>query len=427
MKTYKHTFKVVAVFAALAVMFQACGSSDSGPKDLSIDAITVGGEDLNGATSPNDVATDASVTITFNSEIKAETANSSNITLTQDYDDSAVELDISVSGKTLTVTPVSELGTGILYLVELKAGLTNTDDQPIGQTSRTFTTTGNFAPSGMIANWTFEDTSDDVAGSYNPTANGVVDITYTASRNAEAGKAATFNGNTSIIEIPGADALINSSDFTLSFWFKTNSDGHVDANGNPAGHFVMGLGAFHGLQFEIGGAYDFAKFAIQYEFGAAAEAESGAEDMWFPVEATDASNGGWQGWDFAKSLTASEMEAYLKDSWTHVTYVYSSTEKSGKLYYDGELMKSFDFDLWPEGDAKTTVVGLTYAGEEPDVVNELALGFVHSRAGTMWDQEPWGGYDNATANHFKGQLDDIKIYHKVLTETEIQLMYDSEN
>tara|TARA_R110002124_G_scaffold89692_1_gene229304 strand:+ start:28657 stop:29940 length:1284 start_codon:yes stop_codon:yes gene_type:complete len=427
MKTYKHTFKLVAVFAALAVMFQACGGNDSGPKDLSIETIMVGGSDLNGATSPSDVATDASITITFNSDIKAETANSSNIVLTQDYDDANVELNISVTGPTLTITPTTELGTGILYLFELKAGLQNTDDQPIGQTSRTFTTAGNFAPTGMIANWTFEDTADDVAGSYNPTANGVVDITYTASRNAEAGKAATFNGNTSIIEIPGADALINTNDFSLSFWVKTNSDGHVDANGNPAGHFVMGLGAFFGLQFEIGGAYDFAKFAIQYEFGPSATGESGAEDMWFPVEATDASNGGWQGWDFAKSLSASEMEGYLKDNWTHVTYVYSSTEKSGKLYYNGELMKSFDFDLWPEGDDKTTVVGLTYAGQEPDVVNELAFGFVHSRAGTMWDNEPWGGYDIPTANHFKGQLDDIKIYQKVLTETEIQLMYASEN
>ncbi len=90
-------------------------------------------------------------------------------------------------------------------------------------------------------------------------------------------------------------------------------------------------------------------------------------------------------------------------------------------------MKSFDFDLWPEEDVKSTVTGMTYAGEEPDVVNELAFGFIHSRAGTMWDNEPWGGYDFTTANHFKGELDDVKIYHKVLTETEIQLMYDSES
>jgi hypothetical protein len=70
---------------------------------------------------------------------------------------------------------------------------------------------------------------------------------------------------------------------------------------------------------------------------------------------------------------------------------------------------------------------MTYAGQEPDVVNDLAFGFIQSREGTMWDAEPWGGYDFETANHFKGQLDDVKIYHKALTETEIQLMYDSES
>jgi hypothetical protein len=44
----------------------------------------------------------------------------------------------------------------------------------------------------------------------------------------------------------------------------------------------------------------------------------------------------------------------------------------------------------------------------------------------MWDNEPWGGYDFPGANHFKGQLDDVRIYHKVLSPVEIQLMYDSE-
>jgi hypothetical protein len=120
------------------------------------------------------------------------------------------------------------------------------------------------------------------------------------------------------------------------------------------------------------------------------------------------------------------MMALLKDNWLHVTYVYDAAAKKGTLYYNGEKMKSFDFNLWPEEDIKRTAVGLKYAGQEPDVVNELAFGFIHSRAGTMWDSEPWGGYDFPDANHFKGQLDDIKIFHKVVTATEVSLMYESE-
>ncbi len=422
MKTRDTIFKNLLAIVLLAFVMQACGS-DNDPTDLNIETMTISGQDLNAAVSPDDVPTNPEITITFNSDIKATTATSANITLVQDYNDQNIELNISVDGPVLTVTPVTILGNGALYQFQISAGLLNTDDQPLTQTLRTFTTEGTFSPPGMIAHYTFEDVPDDVVGSYDPPASAVVDITYTASRNADAGLAATFNGNTSIIEIPDGDMLMDTDDFTISFWVKTNSEGHVDANGNPAGHFVMGLGAFFGFQYEIFGGYDGSKFAIQYEF---ADGSTGAEDMWFPSEATDNTNGGWQGWDFARSITAEQMQGYLKDTWTHVTYVYNSTERTGTLYFNGEKMKSFDFDLWPDDDPKRTTVGLKYAGAEPDVVNELAFGFVHSRAGTMWDNEPWGGYDFTTANHFKGQLDDIKIYHQVLSETEIQLMYASE-
>ncbi|HRW97023.1 MAG TPA: hypothetical protein P5104_05805, partial [Bacteroidales bacterium] len=110
----------------------------------------------------------------------------------------------------------------------------------------------------------------------------------------------------------------------------------------------------------------------------------------------------------------------------HVTYTYDGAAKKGTLYYNGEKMKSFDFNLWPEDDPKLTVTGMKYRGVAPEVLNEFALGFIQSRGGTLWDNEPWGGYDFPDANHFKGQLDDIRFFHKVLTPTEISLMYESE-
>lgn len=421
MKTKLTTLLMLSAVFMMAVLFQAC-STDSGPEDLNIESMTVDGKDLNAAESPEDVSPDASIEVTFNSNVKAATAASANIMLVQDYNDEQIPLDISVSGATITITPQDNLGSGALYQLTLTSGLLNEDDQPLANTTRSFTTAGTFSPPGIAAHWTFEGSPDDVTGNY--TASAEIDITYEDSRNAEAGQAATFNGNTSIIEIPGADDLIETDDFTISFWVKTNSEGHVNENGDPAGHFVLGLGAHMGIQFEIFSNYEGAKFAIQYDLG---DGSSAAEDMWFPANATDANSGGWQGWDFARSVSPEQMVDYLKDNWLHVTYTYDSMEKKGSLYYDGELMKSFDFDLWPEDAPKRNVVGLTYAGQEPDVVNELAFGFIHSRAGTMWDNEPWGGYDFPTANHFKGQLDDVKFYRKVLTETEIQLMYDSES
>jgi hypothetical protein len=379
--------------------------------------------DLNGAVSPTNVPVNPSITIEFSTRINPTTATAANITLVQDYDNANVPLTITVDGNTLTLTPTSNLGGGTLHELTITAGLLSVEDQPLTQLSRTFTTVGTFLPAGIVARWTFEDSANDVVGPYDPAPTGVVGITYSASKSAALGKAANFNGTTSIIEVPNGDVLMNASNFTLSFWVKATSAGQVDGGGNPKGHFVMGLGAFFGFQYEIFGGYDGAKFAIRYGL---ADGTTASEDMWFPSLATDASTGGWQGWDFAKSLTAEQMQAKLKDNWYQVTYTYNQATRTGTLYYDGEKMKSFSFNLWPEGDAKRTVTGMKYGGTAPDVVNELAFGFIQSRAGTMWDAEPWGGYDQATANHFRGQLDDIKVYHKVLTPAEILLMYNSE-
>ena len=405
----------------LLIGFDSC-KKDS-PTALTLQTLVAGTVNMNGAVSPNTVPAKPTIVATFSTEVDAATATAS-ITMLRDYDKANVALTITVSGAVVTIVPVEALATGALFNLKFASTLKSTAGELLTNSiDRAFTTIGTFAPSGVIAYYNFEDNADDQVGTFDPPASGIVALTYTASRNTAAGKAATFNGTSTIIEIPRGDVLLNSSSFTLGFWVKANSTGQVDAGGNPKGHFVFGLGAFHGMQFEMFGSYTGAKFAFSYEL---ADGTTAAEDMWFPSMATDKNSGGWQGWDYAKSLTDAEMIAMLKDKWLHVVYTYSGTDKQGILYYNGIKMKSFDFDLWPVGDAKLGVKGLKYGGVAPEVVNELALGFVQSRAGTLWDAEPWGGYDIPTANHFRGQLDDLRIYHKALTAAEIDLMYKSE-
>lgn len=179
----------------------------------------------------------------------------------------------------------------------------------------------------------------------------------------------------------------------------------------------MGLAGWNGFQYEIFGGFEGAKFAFQYKF---ADNTSGAEDMWFPALA----DLGWQGWTFAKSLTAAQMIALLKDAWLNVAYTYNATTKVGTLYYNGEKMKSFDFNLWPATDPKKGVTGLKYAGNP--LGNNLAFGFIQGRNNrTITDT--WADYAHADAtNHFKGQLDDVRIWNKVISANEILLMYNSE-
>lgn len=392
-------------------------------KDYTLSSLTADGVDLNGATSATGVAASANIVATFAEDINASTATSTNITLVRDYDNATLATNITVAGNVVTIDPTEDLGSGTLYKLSFTSGVAFADGAAnVTAFERTFTTGGTFAPAGAVAHWTFEGNGNDVAGSFNASA--AVAVDYTDSRNAAAGKAATFNGDNSIMEIPGADALMNTNDFTLGFWVKANSDGHVNGDGNPAGHFVMGLAAFKGFQFEIPSDYGWCKLAASYDLG---NGNTGAEDLWFPGDGKTGANGGWQGWDFCKDLTASGgVAALLKDKWAHVVCVYNSNSRQGILYINGEKMKSFDFDLWPEGDAKRNVTGLKYGGTAPEVVNELAFGFIQSRAGQLWDAEPWGGYDFPTSNHFKGQLDDVRIYHKVLSDDEIRLMYNSE-
>jgi hypothetical protein len=404
----------LAMLAIIALVFTACKKDDE-PKELTLETLVAGSIDLNGAVSASNVPIEPTIVATFSTEIDPTTATAANIELISNYDNVNIPLTITVSGKTITLVPTETLGTGTLFDLKFHSGLKSTEDKFLAEVSRNFTTEGTFAPAGVIAHWTFEDNANDVAGSYNPAANGVVDIAYVDSRNAAAGKAASFNGTTSIIEIPNADVLINTQNFTISFWVK--------AQPQDKGHFVIGLGAFFGLQFEIFGGLDGAKFAIRYEVE---DGSTVTEDMWFPSDATYNANGGWQGWDFAKAIAPADYIAMVSDKWLHVVYTYDGVAKKGTLYYNGEKMKSFDFNLWPEEDAKRTVKGLKYDGAMPDVNNDLAFGFIQSRAGSMWATEPWGGYDFPGANHFKGQLDDIRIFHKALTEVETQLMYNSE-
>ena len=420
MKRRKQLLSVLMIALILTAFFTSCKKD---PTPLSLEALVAGTIDLNGTASADNVPVMPTIVATFTTDLDPATVTAATVTMMQDYDNSPIELTVSATGKTITITPVENLGNGALYKLTFTGGILSTDALALASTIRTFTTEGTFMPKGAVAYWTFEDNANDVIGDFDPPASGIVSVTYTAGRKEAAGKAATFDGDASIIEIPNGDQLMNTPDFALSFWVKTNSTGHVDANGNPAGHFVIGLAAFYGFQFEIPGNYGSCKLAARYDFG---DGTSGSEDLWFNGEGATRDNGGWMGWDFCADLRNSGgVAALLQDKWAHVVCVYNSAAKAGIMYINGQKMKSQNFNLWPDGDAKRGVVGMKYGGTQPETFPELAFGFIQSRAGTLWDGEGWGGYDFPTANHFKGQLDDIAIFHKVLNETEILLMYNS--
>lgn len=411
MKTIKLLLSLMLVAGGLATVLNGCGEDEK--PALALTAITAGGVDLNGATSATGVPVNATIVATFN--VAVDQASTSAITLTRQYDGVVVPTTITVNGAEVTIDANSDFGTGTLFILNIDKSLLSTDGQGmVNSTERNFTTVGTFAVPGAFAQWTFEDNTNDIIGSFDPSASQVVGITYVAGRKADAGKAASFNGTTSIIEISNGDQLMNNGSWTLSVWAKPTP--HTDdAN---KGHFVLGLGAFYGFQFEIFDGYNAFKLAASYTNGTT----NFGEDLWADGEG----NLGWQGWTFSKDFKGvGGMNTVIKDKWSHYVFVYDATAKTGTVYLNGEKIKEQDFDNWPDGDAKRTTTGLKYRGVAPEVVNELAIGFIQSRAGTLWDAESWGGYDQASAKHFKGLMDDLIIYKKALTAGEITTMYNS--
>ncbi|MEO6168474.1 MAG: LamG-like jellyroll fold domain-containing protein, partial [Chitinophagales bacterium] len=348
-------------------------------------------------------------------------ATNSTITLVRSYDAAAVDLTIAVSGKSVTITPNDPLATGALYELTM-SGLESVNDKALASAvTRTFTTGGTFAPAGAVAYWDFENGSvNDLTGAYSASENTAV--TFSDSKSSILGKAAYFDGKTTYIEYPGGPTLMNTANFALSFWVRAESAGHVDASGNPKGNFVMGTGFFKGFQFEIPGDYAWCKLAAQYDCGAVTE----SEDIFFPGDGSTKDNGGWQGWTFCKDLTGSGgVPALLKDTWAHVVVMYDAPSKVGSMYINGELMKAQDFDLWPAGSNKLNCVGLKFDPLATDVGQGFVFGFAEDKSSALFSTEPWGNVNSPDSNHFQGWLDDVRVYHRVLTQDEITLMYNS--
>lgn len=401
-----------SLLLASAVLLVPSGCEDEEAPALTLVSLTANDIDLNGSSSATGVSTSATIVAEFSTEVDETTVDA--ISLIRDYDDAAYDIDVTVDGKTVTIEPTTTFSTGTLFNLSFGTGLTSTQGKVLtASIDRTFNTEGTFAVPGAFAQWTFEDNANDVIGSFDPAASGIVAVTYAAGRNAASGKAANFNGTTSIIEIPNGDQLMNNGSWTMSVWVKATP--HTDdAN---KGHFVLGLGAFYGFQFEIFDNYNAFKLAASWTNGTT----QFGEDIWADGEG----NLGWQGWTFSKDFRPTGMNAVIKDKWAHYVFAYDATAKTGTVYLNGEKIKQQDFDNWPDGDAKRSTTGLSYRGVAPEVVNELALGFIQSRAGTLWDAESWGGYAQASAKHFKGLMDDLIIYKKALSEAEITLMYNS--
>lgn len=188
------------------------------------------------------------------------------------------------------------------------------------------------------------------------------------------GKAITMSkGN--YIRIPAADQLNFDKDFTVSFWVKS---GLKDQNApllyrlNPArGDNGNKDDSTYRIYESNWGGYDFASFNMSFDgFDKDGWCDSGNSDLEIEDEATKKA-----------------------DTWNHITFTYSynkdDEEVMFKAYCNGKLVNKTD------------------AADYPEI----------SKA----DGDLYIGYDND--KFFTGAIDELKIYNKCLSATEVSKEY----
>jgi hypothetical protein len=145
--------------------------------------------------------------------------------------------------------------------------------------------------------------------------------------------------------------------------------------------------------------------------------------LWLDGTGATKDNGGWQGWTFSKNLVAgggTGVNGLLAQQWAQVVCTYDHATKLGTMYINGQKMKEQDFNLYPAPLLDAT--GLLYAGAAGN--NNFVFGFIQDQISPTIP-DGWADYTITTNNHFQGLLDDVAIYHSVLTQALITQMFNS--
>lgn len=183
-------------------------------------------------------------------------------------------------------------------------------------------------------------------------------VTYTTDRNGVSNAAVSLDGINDFIRIGSNSVLDMDNDFTISAWINTSSVSLLDAN------------------------------AI-VTWGADSVAKRRGMFIWTGGSGTDKYTY-FSGYGSSSNLSGSEVVD--EDEWVHLAITLSTLD-TAKIYYNGVL------------DESGKVVLNNYNFTETLIGSSLFTS---------------GGDPNA--EYFKGSLDDIRLYSRVLTATEIDVL-----
>jgi hypothetical protein len=396
----------------------SCKKSDDGPSSLTVRTATTGGKDLAGAVSASGVGLTSNVVIRFSRDLDVATITSSSVSLSPDGSTAAVAGALTAAGDSVIFNPTNDLTSGTKFNLVLASTIKAKDGGMFTAQTFTFTTFGpvNVTPpqaSNQMAYYAFNGTFNDATGGHNPNASGVIATTFTADRKGNAGAAADFNGSTSLVEIPNGIDFYTASN-TLTAWIKVDTtSGH--------GLFVMGANFFKGFEIEVDGKAAWFKHGANFAYNTSPDSVT-FEDLFYNGEGKFNTNGGWMGHTFN---TPGNVKQLIAQKWVQIVQTYNAATRVRSLYLNGQLILQSDFNLWPAGEAKRRITGArTQVGT--DLSSTFAFGFAKGRDASYWADTDFGDYAKPGANHFKGQIDDVRFFNVPLSAVEVTTLYNAE-
>lgn len=403
----KNLMKILAMLTVVSLVTMV-SCKDDDPVEITVGTLMAGSVDLNGATSPTNVAVNSTIVATFNTDVDASTATDANISLVRTYNGAQVAKTITVTGNTVTLTPSANLFEGDQYKVVLTAALKSTGGTSLTNVERTFGTVGiglGTAPqsSSQVLYMQFGNSITDLTGNATKVSE---QVAYTTDRFGKANSAANFRGATAagngdIVELSGTKFI--SASMTVSVWFYINQADYVAPGNKP----LLGLAGNNGYFVEIGDGDtnpNWLKVTTNHTVNPDPKAH---------VYATS-----WG--DFSTTTSGGKVSDLTKTGWHHLVFTNDASTYLKTTYFDGVKVKELNLldATNNEWNLKDMLLNSTLTG----VDGKLALGYFASKSNTNPD---WALYSKATST-FKGGMDDLRIFNKALSTSEVAALYAAE-
>jgi len=262
--------------------------------------------------------------------------------------------------------------------------ITSCKDDPAPDPNAGKTDPSTIATTNLIAYFPFDGNGIESIANLSPTVSD--GVTYVAGRRGQAYQGAELAHL--LYTLPDASKMKSLTSFSIGMWIKSPL-----VTGDPEPTI-----------FEIGKSDDFFWGNLKLALNRLSATADTLQLKAFFLK----SGATWSGQHI--SYTNNTL---LVDHWMHLVFEYDATTSKYKIYKDGMQIVTND--------------GVENRFSAPDVpLGDLAFANADVINIGAWRTKTEGGLTDAWMGWFKGNLDELRVYDKALSDTEVKALYDAE-